>query len=394
MRILDRYILKNFLVPFLYCFLGFIAIWLAFDLAEKTGDVVTKKIPPVMLLTYYATQLPQYVVLILPAALLLALLYSLSRMSRSNEIISMLASGMSLYRLVAPLFLAGVAVSALCFAMGYKLAPHAEISKDILEMPAGGQWKNFYTALLFRNRADSRTWLLQLWTNVLSPYERAAHPDLSTVRSAEITEQDKDGYIVRNYCMNRIDYDAATRVWTFYNGKTVNFDADGFMTSEDYWDTLQINDWSETPWRVFSTDLDAANLSLPELRDYLHFNSDFPESQLASYRTYYYRQWAVPAGCLIIVLFAAPLGIVYSRRGVLAGVAGSIFIFFGILFFDKLFLAFGKHGSISPLFAAWGTDIIFGVVGLVLLYIRATNFDLLKLHPKNLMHLFKQSRQA
>lgn len=394
MRILDRYILKNFLVPFLYCVLGFIAIWLAFDLAQKTGDVVTKKIPPSVLIAYYGTQIPPYIVLILPAALLLSLLYSLSRMSRSNEIISMLASGMSLYRLVVPLIAAGIVVSGLCFAMVYKLAPHAEISKDMLEMPQGVQWKNFYAALLFRNRADSRTWLLQLWTNVISPYDRAAHPDLSTVKSAEITEQDKDGYIVRNYCVNGMDYNPADHTWTFYNGKTVNFDPEGFMTSEDYWPTLQIKDWSETPWRVFSTDLDPGNLSMPELKDYLHFNSDFPESQLASYRTFYHRMWAVPAGCLVIVFIAAPLGIVYSRRGVLAGVAGSIFIFFGILFFDKLFLAFGKHGSIPPFFAAWGTNIIFGVVGLILLYIRATNYDLWKLHPKNIMHLFKHPPRA
>src|ERR1700677_258649 len=112
MRILDRYILKNFLVPFLYCFLGFIAIWLAFDLAKNTSDLAAQKISPVVLLAYYGTQVPQYVVLILPAALLLALLYSLSKMSRSNEIISMLASGMSLYRLVVPLVIAGIAISA------------------------------------------------------------------------------------------------------------------------------------------------------------------------------------------------------------------------------------------------------------------------------------------
>ncbi len=394
MRILDRYILKNFLVPFLYCFLGFIAIWLAYDLARQTSDLVSKKITLVMLLNYYESQVPAFAVLILPAALLLALLYSLSRMSRSNEIISMLASGMSLYRLVVPLILAGIAISGLCFAMNCKLAPHAEISKDNLDTPPGAQLDYFFTALLFRNRADLRTWELQLWTNVYSPYERAAHPDFTAVKSAEITEQGKDGNPARNYCANQIAFNPADHTWSFFNGKTVNFDSDGFPQSEEYWDSLSIKDWTETPWRVFSTDLDPANLSLHELQDYLHFNSDFPESQLAAYRTYYYRQAAVPVGCLVIVFIAAPLGIVFSRRGVLAGVAGSIFIYFGILFLDKLFLALGKHGSIPPLFAAWGTDIIFGAVGLILLYIRAGNREVTKLHPKQFMQLFQQGKKA
>ena len=392
MRILDRYILKNFLVPFLYCFLGFIAIWLAFDLAQKTGDLVTKKITVVMLLAYYAGQLPQYVVLILPAAVLLALLYSLSRMSRTNEIISMLASGMSLYRLVLPLMLAGVATAGVCFAMNYKLAPHAEISKDSLEIASYGERQYLWTSLLFRNRADSRTWVLQLWTKIGTPYERASNPDLTWVKSAEITMQDKEGYITRKYFAGSIAYDAPTKTWTLKDGMTVDFDPeDPSQFTRDFWDTKTITDWSETPWRIFSTDLDPANLSLEELQNYLHFNADFPDSQLAAYRTYYHRQWAVPAGCLIIVFFAAPLGIVYSRRGVLAGVAGSILIFFFILFFDKLFLALGKHGTIPPLFAAWGTDMIFGAVGLFLLWMRAGNRELFKLNPKNFMHLLKQT---
>lgn len=465
MRILDRYLLKNFLVPFLYCFFGFIAIWLAFDLAQRTDDLMNSRLSPATLLYYYATQVPAYVVLMLPAALLLALLYSLSKMSRSNEIISMLACGISLYRLVTPLIVAGVAVSALSFAMNCKLAPHANIFKKVEMLsreknfhdisadvekqrrimedakdkydeirahtqagdgePGGNpskpenagadymearenflkQQKAFDELLqrkqtffimdsqLFRNRADSRTWLLQLRTYVLSPYQRASHPDLSTVKSAEITQQDKDGNIIRNYFADGMTYDAADHTWTFYNGKTVDFDPNALdrETGEEYWDTLKIKDWSETPWRVFSTDLDAANLSLPELRDYLHYNADFPESQLAAYRTYYYRQGAVPAGCLVIVFIAAPLGIVYSRRGVLAGVAGAIFIFFGIMFLDTLFLALGKHGTLPPLFAAWGTDMIFGAVGLFLLYMRAGNRELFKFHPKNFMHLFKQA---
>jgi len=393
MRILDRYILKSFLIPFLYCFFGFIAMWLAFDLAYKTNDLLTNKITTGMLLYYYGTQMPQYVVFILPVALLLAILFSLSKMSRSNEIISMLASGMSLYRLVLPLIFAGVAVSGICFAMNYELAPHAEPSKSILEVPAGLKGNFFIPdSLLFRNRADLRTWLLQLKTDQYNPYDRAAHIDLSTVKSIHVTQQDSQGNILRKYYAHGISFDPADKSWIFSDGKTVNFnDLDAADYTEENWDTLRIKDWSETPWRIFSTNLDAANLSVPELRDYLRFNSDFPESQLASYRTYYYYRWAAPASCLVIVLIATPLGIAYSRRGVLAGVAGSIFIFFGIIFFDKFLLALGKHGSIPPVMAAWGTDIIFGAVGLFLLYMRAGNRDLLRFHPKNLMHLFKHA---
>ena len=42
---------------------------------------------------------------------------------------------------------------------------------------------------------------------------------------------------------------------------------------------------------------------------------------------------------IIITLVAAPLGIVFSRRGLMGGVAAAMLIFFGLLVFNNLFLA-------------------------------------------------------
>jgi lipopolysaccharide export system permease protein len=110
----------------------------------------------------------------------------------------------------------------------------------------------------------------------------------------------------------------------------------------------KISDWTETPWRVSSSQLDPQNLSIPELQDYMRYNSDFPRAQLAPYRTNLADRWALPLSCLIVVLVAAPLGIVYNRRGVLAGVATGIFIFFAMMLTRYLFLALGKGIASTP----------------------------------------------
>ena len=86
-----------------------------------------------------------------------------------------------------------------------------------------------------------------------------------------------------------------------------------------------------------------------------------------------------------MVLFAAPQGIVYQRRSVIAGVATAIGLFLGILFFDSLFRALGGGDrGITPFWAAWTTNCIFGVVGLMLLRQRALNRDKLPLTPARL----------
>ena len=139
----------------------------------------------------------------------------------------------------------------------------------------------------------------------------------------------------------------------------------------------KIKDWSETPWRIASTNQEPQNLSVPELHDYLRFNADFPTpSSPLSHPSLLSLGPALV--CLVVVFIAAPLGIVYSRRGVLAGVAGSIFIFFSMIFLTNLFLALGKGDRIPPLLAAWTPNAVFAVVGAFLLYLRASNRELPK----------------
>jgi lipopolysaccharide export LptBFGC system permease protein LptF len=67
---------------------------------------------------------------------------------------------------------------------------------------------------------------------------------------------------------------------------------------------------------------------------------------------------------------------------VLAGVAWSIFIFFGMIFLTNLFLALGKGARIPGVVAGWAPNVIFGAIGLVLLYLRATNRDLPRLFAR------------
>src|SRR5687767_15160579 len=114
MKLLDRYVLRNFLEPFLICFFGFIAIWLIFDLSGNLQDFIGARASLKQIARFYATQIPQVIVISLPVGLLLALLFSLSRMSRSNEIISMLTAGRSLPRMLLPHMTVGLLATVVC----------------------------------------------------------------------------------------------------------------------------------------------------------------------------------------------------------------------------------------------------------------------------------------
>src|SRR6476619_2032853 len=104
MRRLDRYVVLQFLQAYFYCIVGFVSIWFIFDVSDNISTFLEQRVSRTLILQYYLTQVPEVLVVILPVALLLALLWSLGRMSRSNEIVSMLTAGVSLPRLLAPFF--------------------------------------------------------------------------------------------------------------------------------------------------------------------------------------------------------------------------------------------------------------------------------------------------
>ncbi len=82
-----------------------------------------------------------------------------------------------------------------------------------------------------------------------------------------------------------------------------------------------------------------------------------------------------------MVLIAAPLGIGFSRGGILSSVAAAIALVFAMNFLTHLFLALGEGDRIAPWAAAWTPNILFASVGLVLLVLRSTNRDLRSLNP-------------
>src|ERR1700756_302710 len=158
MRLLDRYVIKNFSQAYIYCIAGFISIWLIFDVSDNISTFIDEHLPFSRVLQYYLTQVPQILVILLPVSLLLALLFVLGRMSRANEIVSMLTAGIGLIRVLTPLFLLAVLTTAICFALNYSMAPHAEMARKLFfaERSATGA-----EGQIFRNRRDSRTWFIQ-----------------------------------------------------------------------------------------------------------------------------------------------------------------------------------------------------------------------------------------
>jgi lipopolysaccharide export system permease protein len=376
MRLLDRYVIGNFVQAYFYCIAGFVSIWLIFDVSDNISTFIDDHFGFMLTVKYYATQVPEVFIILLPVALLLALLFSLGRMSRANEIVSMLTAGVSIPRVLAPLIGIGLLTVAASLALNYSLAPHAEMAKKFFILTARAH-QFTVQGQIFRNRTDLRTWFIQSF-----------RPGHNVFNNVQVLQQDAHDNIVENYLTPRATYHVDTKTWEFENVKVVHYDAAGNIIDEKTLPSLKIDNWSETPFRLGSANVRAEYLSFPELQQYLHFNSDFPITLLAPFRTHLYYRLALPWTCLVVVCIAAPLGIGYSRRGVLASVASAVVLVFSMNFLTHLFLALGEGDRISPLVAAWTPNLIFAVIGIYLLYLRATNREGLRFQLAGVRRIF------
>ncbi len=376
MRLLDRYIFKSLLLPLLYCFLGIVSIWLIQDMGDKLPALIDAGANVSQLLRFYRIQIPQIIVFSLPIALLLAALYSLGKLSRSNEIVSMVAAGVSISRLLVPLYIVGLLATGATLALNYRLAPESALqsTKYYKELNDKRKRSKDLTAVLFRNREANRTWYV----------ERLA-PDGSDARGVQILQQTDGGDAVWKLFARSAKYNPQTKIWTFLKGEFLELEPNGKIVRQKPFETREFADLDESMIRIITIDVLAENLGVPALHDYLQMNRDLPEAQLGAFKTHLHYRWALPWACLIVLLLAGGLGIAFSRRGVMRGVLTAIVLFFLLFFLRALFISLGQGGRIAPIPAAWVPMVLFGLLGIVLIWLRSSgsNRSWLRFGSKN-----------
>ena len=362
--IFDRYLLKSFLVPFFYALCGMLGIWLVYDLGVNGPNFVEAHIPGRIVALYYLVQSPYMVVNFLPLCVLLGLLYVLTRMSRRNEIVSMVSAGRSVPRVLLPLILFGLFLTGVGTYLNFELAPKGYYANNYMidEVSKGHSKTTLLDGHIFVNRHEHRIWFVQ-------------HINTKTqeIRGIEVTQQDAKETIVSLTYAESASHDRSTGAWILYNGKISQIDPDGNVTDEEFFDRKEITEWSETPWQIGSSALKGKMMTVPELQRYLRVNADFPPTALAEYRSQFWYRFALPWNALVVILVASPMCVVFSRRGALGGVAGGLLLFIALFAAGNICMALGAGARISPIAAAWTPVVLFFAVGVFLIALRSTN---------------------
>lgn len=384
-QIMERYLLRSFLQPLFFCLIAFFTLWVVMDLLDNMQDFQDHKIGTVQMFLYYVRLSPSVLVTVAPITLLLATLYTLGRMSRTNELISMLGTGKSMFEVLRPVYLVGVFVAFLSMAFNYEWAPSAagELDQMLADSAESKKGEIRVRGLMYHNQEGNRTWFIG---SIPKDFRQP-----NKLRRVELRQEDKNGNLVETWWGNAFWW-PGSRHWTFYNGAKATYkdnqkisirplNTDGTVFDrEDL--PPEVN---ETPWMLMSGALTPDFLGVPELMSYIHGNSNQPSDKLASYWTHFFYRFSLPWQCLVVVMFAAPLSVVFSRRGLVGGMTSAVLFFFVMLFFDNMFLNLGKNQYLPPLIAVWTPHLLLSGVGVLLFLMRSQNREMPKLSLKALM---------
>jgi lipopolysaccharide export system permease protein len=356
---LDRYLTRQFMGGFGICALGLTLIWILLDLNDH-GDSFSKAADPAaFIIRYYATTFPPVFVLLAPFSLLLGLLLSLGKLSNSREIIAIIQTGRGVARTVAPFTMVGIFISIACLLLNYHWAPWGEgYRRALIEEAEDGSSSRARTFLFFQE--DGR----RLWFVGRFPYNYA---DGAPLRDVIITTKDENNRIVSRLKAPLATWNSGTREWLFQDAELLSNNPLGMPTFENLPSPYSVMGWSETPWQLVRPGLSPEHLGIPELRSWLKENSDSAWEERRPFLTQWHYRWAQPWACLVVVLLATPLGIVFTRRGVAGGVSVALILCAFMLLSAEVFLALGDSGYLSPTLAAWSTNGLFTLLALALI---------------------------
>jgi len=362
-RILDRYIVRQFVVSFVFGLVAFLLIFVVIDMMEKLDDFIDANADTRVIVEYYLAFLPEIIKLMTPVAVLLAALFVVGRLSGQNELAAMKSSGISLYRLLAPFIIVATLVCGISIYLNGWIVPYANQKKFYIErtyLHRGGDVTVRYNIVFL----EGRTRIVSV--NYYDTQSRTAtRVSIQEFDSTDVTR------LVRRYDAGQMRWIAADPShpdrgnWVLLGGTVRDFAAAGQALTP--FDRLPVGTLTLTPADIEKKQRTPDEMDYADLREFIQ-NQERAGQDVSRWLVEYHAKVAFPFASVIMVLFGVPFASSRPRTGAALGFGISVAITFTYLIFMKASQVFGYNGDLNPLLTAWLANLIFLGAGIVNLF--------------------------
>lgn len=354
LRPLDRYVLREWSKIFLGTALGFPLIITIFDLTDNLDKYLSRNLAPKDIALSYVFWFPESVLLVLPAAVLFATVFSIGGFTRHSEITAAKASGISFHRLCVPIILSAILTAGGALLLSDFVAPANKRRSELLQesrFTTGNERYNF--AFASEGGRVYRATVLNVERGYLEGVEverkgREGDPTYPTwILSANNALFQKNvGWTVRQGAMHVVPK----------KGQHISFQ----------FDSLRSPAMAESPRDLMASPKAPADMDYDDLGRFIQA-LERSGSDVSKLRVDRALKIAVPIACIVIAFFGMPLATSNQRGGTAYGIGISLGTTVVFLIMIQLTRAVGGRGGFSPEMAAWTPNIIFGVLGLLML---------------------------
>jgi lipopolysaccharide export system permease protein len=355
LTIIDKYILKRYLVTFASMLLMFIPIGITVDVSEKVNKMLENKVPLNLILTYYGNFVVHFSNILFPIFLFLSIIWFTSKLANNTEIVAILSSGISFRRFLRPYIIGAFMISIFALFMGLFVVPRAS---------AG--FNNFrYMYLIGGGRDEMRV------TNDV--YRQIS--DTEFIYVSNFNEPSKTGYnfvfekfnkqkLVYKITASSIMWDEKQKTYVLYNyvKRTIG-ELDDKIENESTKNMKFKFDIEDLTPLVYV----AETLNIFELNKFIEKEQKRGSSNINVYLVQKYRKYTVPVSAFILTIIAVSVSSMKRRGGMGINLALGIAIAFVYIFLDKILGTMSEKSDIPPIIGIWIPNLIFGLLAIYLL---------------------------
>ncbi len=358
MKILDRHILTELVGPFVFGVAAFTSLMFAgkelFQITEllaeyhasvwRAGELV-------------ALNLPALVVVTLPMSMLLATLLGFGRLSSDSETVALFAGGVSMYRIVLPVIVMAVVVTAASFVLNEYVAPsathrHQQILQEIKNEPLSSD-KPFFVI-----DADNGV------TNSVFFVQGGFDLSTGTLRRVALTQY--VGNKPTAFIYGEQAKWLGTNNWEFRDGYIKTLGTKPTWVTEFRGTQARQTRIDKTPEQIALFQKRDNEMSFRQLRSYINMLTQ-QGTDVAAFEVSLYQKIAMPLTTLVFALIGAPLGLRPHRSSSATGLGLSIVIIFAYWILMHYMTILGRNGAVSPVLASFAPTAACAVVGAFLI---------------------------
>lgn len=354
MKILDRYILLKYLGTFFFIIGLLIGITVVIDVSEKVDSLVESEATLWMIISqYYLSFIPYITALLAPFFALVSVIFFTSQLASRSEIIAILNSGTSFYRMLVPYLIGATILAVGLWYCNNELVPIA--NKKRLNFERQYIYKrNFSLHFNFHRRIAPGTYI----------YIENYDPDIASGYKFSIDRFVNDSLVFK-LRSDKIEWQKDIKKWRIYNFYTRTKIGDG--TEKIVKTAVADSVFSFVPSDFQFTDNLKEEMTTAQLKKYIHYLRQQGLVGDEFFEVERFRRTSSAFSIYILTL----IGVSVASRKMRGGMGWHLVLGIGLSalyeIIMKFSVTFSTNSTLPPIIGVWIPNIIFAVVAIYLL---------------------------